>query len=161
MKAFLLIVCSFFYTSTSLFAQGGGNPYNAGWVNQLDDAYQKSLKTGKPIFALYGCADCNDIRAFFASEEFYAWAENNVVLLEIHPYRYSQLSPEEQISYQSIMSNVDLAKRHLQISISIPVITAAQKQLDVDQIGMMTYFSTLKDLEVKYKEMLNITRLVK
>ncbi len=160
MKSLLFMVCCFILYSSTLFAQGDFEPYNAGWLNQIDLAYQKSLSTGKPIFALYGCVDCKDLRSFITSDEFYAWAESNVVLLEIYPYRYSKLTDEQKLPYQSLMSIVKL-RSFEQAVICIPQLNKPKDQFQVDHIGKLNYFTSVKDLDEKFKEMLSIAQLTK
>lgn len=61
---------------------------NPGWLVNLDEAYALSRKTGKPIMANFTgsdwCGWCKKLTAsVFSQPEFKAWAEKNVILLEL------------------------------------------------------------------------------
>ncbi len=72
---------------------------NDGWYLELEDAFQKSKETGKPIMANFTgsdwCGWCKRLSAaVFQKDEFKSWAEDNVVLLELDFPRRTKL-PEE------------------------------------------------------------------
>ena len=61
---------------------------NEGWLVNLDEAYNLSKKTGKPIMANFTgsdwCGWCKRLSAaVFQKPEFKQWADENVVLLEL------------------------------------------------------------------------------
>ena len=72
---------------------------NDGWYLELEDAFQKSKETGKPIMANFTgsdwCGWCKRLSAaVFQKDEFKTWADTNVVLLELDFPRRTKL-PEE------------------------------------------------------------------
>src|SRR5690606_2500467 len=63
-------------------------PENPGWLVNIDEAYEISQKTGKPILANFTgsdwCGWCKKLTAtVFSKPEFNEWAEKNVILLEL------------------------------------------------------------------------------
>lgn len=66
-----------------------------GWNVGLEEVYQKSLKTGKPIMANFTgsdwCGWCIRLKAsVFSQDEFKKWADENVVLYEVDfPKRFT------------------------------------------------------------------------
>ncbi len=79
-------------------------PENAGWVTNLDQAYEMSKKTGKPIMANFTgsdwCGWCKRLTAaVFSQPDFKAWADKNVVLLELDYPRGKSLP--DQIKQQN------------------------------------------------------------
>ena len=80
-------------------AQTDYEPAHEGWHTVLDEAYQESAQTDKPILALFTgsdwCRPCMRMsKAVFDQPEFKGWAENNVVLLELDFPRRKSV-PEE------------------------------------------------------------------
>ena len=72
-----------------------------GWLVDLEEAYNLSKDTNKPILANFTgtdwCGWCKKLRAeVFSRPEFKTWAKENVVLLELDFPRRKKLS-EEQI----------------------------------------------------------------
>lgn len=71
-------------------------PENAGWFTNLDQAYEVSKKTGKPIMANFTgsdwCGWCKKLTAsVFSQPDFKTWADKNVVLLELDYPRRKEL----------------------------------------------------------------------
>lgn len=69
---------------------------NEGWLVNLDEAFEKSKKTGKPIMANFTgsdwCGWCKRLTAsVFSQEEFKKWATKNVILLELDFPRRKQI----------------------------------------------------------------------
>lgn len=61
---------------------------NEGWLVNIDEAYELSKETGKPILANFTgsdwCGWCKRLTAsVFVHDEFKQWAKDNVVLLEL------------------------------------------------------------------------------
>lgn len=79
-----------------------GKTYKAaheGWSIKIDEAYELSKKSGKPILANFTgsdwCGWCKRLTAsVFSKEEFKTWAEDNVILLELDFPRRSK-QPDE------------------------------------------------------------------
>lgn len=74
---------------------------NAGWLVNIDEAYEVSQKTGKPILANFTgsdwCGWCKKLTsAVFTKPEFIDWAEKNVVLLELDFPRRKKVPQEIQ-----------------------------------------------------------------
>lgn len=70
------------------------------WYTDLDEAYEVSKESGKPIFGFFTgsdwCGWCHKLeREVFAKDAFVEWAEKEVVLLELDFPRKTKL-PEEQ-----------------------------------------------------------------
>jgi len=74
---------------------------NEGWLVNVEEAYQISKKTGRPILANFTgsdwCGWCKRLTAaVFVKDEFKKWAADNVVLLELDFPRKKQLPTEIQ-----------------------------------------------------------------
>ena len=74
---------------------------NDGWLLKIDEAYELSQKTGKPIMANFTgsdwCGWCRKLTSsVFSKEEFKTWAADNVILLELDFPRRKKLSEELQ-----------------------------------------------------------------
>lgn len=70
-----------------------------GWYVDIDEAYEVSKKTGKPILANFTgsdwCGWCKRlVSSVFSKEEFQTWAKDNVVLLELDYPRRTKV-PED------------------------------------------------------------------
>ena len=79
-----------------IFAQEQYKAENEGWLVNLEEAYQQSNKTGKPIMANFTgsdwCGWCKKLTAsVFSKPEFNKWAKENVILLELDYPRRKQL----------------------------------------------------------------------
>ena len=97
MKIFGMLFMSLM--SISLWAQTEYKASNEGWLVNVNEAYEQSVQTGKPIMANFTgsdwCGWCFRLKAaVFDTEEFKTWAAENVVLLELDFPRKKQL-PEE------------------------------------------------------------------
>jgi len=100
----ILFVAAILSLSTTAFAQSlkpgvTSTTYKAsipGWMVNIQEANVESSKTGKPIMANFTgsdwCGWCKKLRReVFDTPEFKAWAEKNVILLELDYPRSFQL----------------------------------------------------------------------
>lgn len=90
---------SFLLVATLVTAQGEYKAGNEGWLVSLEEAYQQSKETGKPIMANFTgsdwCGWCHKLTAsVFSKPEFKEWAADNVVLLELDFPRRTQIPNE-------------------------------------------------------------------
>jgi protein disulfide-isomerase len=95
MKIKATVLFLLFALNTTLFAQQS----KLVWHTNLMEASNLSMKTGKPVFAFFTgsdwCGWCMKLQAnVFAKDAFIAWAQKNVILLELDFPRRKQLSPE-------------------------------------------------------------------
>lgn len=107
-KIFLFAVLAIFtagigYAQSSSTYKAG----NEGWLVNLDEAYQISKKTGKPILANFTgsdwCGWCKRLTAaVFVKPEFKKWADKNVVLLELDYPRRFQVPADIKKQNQSL-----------------------------------------------------------
>lgn len=98
MKKFSMLL-AFLMISGFVLAQDKYAAGNEGWLVKMDEAYELSKKTGKPIMANFTgsdwCGWCKRLTAsVFSKPEFKKWAEKNVVLLELDFPRRKQLPDE-------------------------------------------------------------------
>jgi len=92
----------FVLMGTLTFGQSAAEAYkagNEGWLVKIDDAYEESQKTGKPILANFTgsdwCGWCKRLtKSVFIHDEFKTWADENVVLLELDFPRRSSVPDE-------------------------------------------------------------------
>lgn len=92
----LSILFSFLFLTTLAMAQEEYTAHNKGWIVDLEEAYQISKETGKPIMANFTgsdwCGWCHRLTDnVFSKPQFKEWAEENVVLLELDFPRRKQL----------------------------------------------------------------------
>jgi thiol-disulfide isomerase/thioredoxin len=78
-----------------------------GWLVNVDEAYAKSKKTGKPIMANFTgsdwCGWCKRLSAaVFLTPEFKKWAAQNVILLELDFPRRKEIPQEIQAQNASL-----------------------------------------------------------
>jgi len=83
----------------SSFSSGNDTTEELEWHTRMETAQQKSVETGKPIFAFFTgsdwCGWCHKLQAdVFAKPEFKKWAAENVILLELDFPRRKKLEPE-------------------------------------------------------------------
>lgn len=87
------------WTLTPVTAQEEYTAANEGWMVNIEQAHEESVRTGKPIMANFTgsdwCGWCKRLTAsVFSKQEFKDWAAENVVLLELDFPRRMKL-PEE------------------------------------------------------------------
>ncbi len=94
-KAYLLVTCSVLMglmvpgrTHAQEGKKGFVDSKNQGWMVNMEEAYQRSEKTNRPILANFTgsdwCGWCKKLnREVFSQPEFIKWAKDNVVLLEL------------------------------------------------------------------------------
>lgn len=117
MKNTFLKICFFAFlafSASTIFAQSDDNykAHQDGWLVNLDEAYEISKKTGKPIMANFTgsdwCGWCKRLSAnVFIHDDFKSWAKDNVVLLELDfprrttiPTKYRQQNANLQRAFQ-------------------------------------------------------------
>ena len=96
------LLALFVFIGTFSYGQMSMEEYkaeNEGWLVSINDAYEKSQKTGKPILANFTgsdwCGWCKRLtKSVFIHDEFKTWAKKNVILLELDFPRRKQLPPE-------------------------------------------------------------------
>jgi len=84
MKYLLTMIIGCMITMTA-FSQA---TTESAWLTDLDEAYEISKKTGKPIMANFTgsdwCGWCKRLKkSVFIKDDFKSWADDNVVLLEL------------------------------------------------------------------------------
>jgi len=86
-----LLFAALMMMSVGVTAQQAAEAYtaeNEGWLVNIDEAYELSQKSGKPILANFTgsdwCGWCKRLTAsVFSQEDFKTWAADNVILLEL------------------------------------------------------------------------------
>lgn len=97
----LLLIIAVFITNLVHAQDAKYEATHAGWLVDVDDAFAKSKKTGKPILANFTgsdwCGWCKRLSAaVFVQDEFKKWADKNVVLLELDFPRRKEIPQEIQ-----------------------------------------------------------------
>lgn len=98
------------FSSRLVFSQQVEKTPGLQWNTDLMKAYEISSSTKKPIFAFFTgsdwCGWCKKLEAnVYAKKEFVAWANKNVVLLEVDFPRGKQLSPELQAQNNNLQNS--------------------------------------------------------
>jgi protein disulfide-isomerase len=88
MKFFLPLLMIVFSASLAIGQDDDYTAGHKGWLVDLDEAYEQSKETGKPILANFTgsdwCGWCKRLSAaVFVKPEFQKWAKENVILLEL------------------------------------------------------------------------------
>ena len=88
-------------------AEDSYKAHNPGWLVRMDEAYQQSKKSGKPILANFTgsdwCGWCKRLTmTVFSKPEFTKWADKNVVLLEVDFPRRFRLPADIQQQNRSM-----------------------------------------------------------
>lgn len=92
----LSILISLLFLAGLTYAQSDYKAQNEGWLVKIEEAFNESKKTGKPIMANFTgsdwCGWCHKLTDnVFSKAQFKDWAEENVVLLELDFPRRKQL----------------------------------------------------------------------
>ena len=88
-------IYTLFFSLISFYSFG----QKEGWIENFPEAFELSVKEGKPILANFTGSDwwgwCIKLdKAVFNTEEFKTWASENVVLLELDFPRRKKIDPE-------------------------------------------------------------------
>jgi thiol-disulfide isomerase/thioredoxin len=142
------------------FFASGQKEYMAhldGWVVSLEDAYQESKKTGKPIMANFTgsdwCGWCRRLAdSVFVKPEFHKWADENVVLLELD-------FPKRKQVPQDIREQNFKLKQSFQVR-GYPTIWVfnldknSSGQYEIEALGKTGYRATVKEFTTGVDQML-------
>ena len=155
-----LIVISFM--AFNLFAQNSTEEYepaHEGWLVQIEDAYEESEATGKPIMAYFTGSDwCPPCRRFAAAvidkPEFYDWAESKVVLLELDNPRRKHVPNNIRQQNQTLREAFNVT--------GVPTIwvfnlnrNSSTDQFEIEAIGRTGGTASLEQFTSTIEDMLN------
>ena len=134
-------------------------PAHEGWHVQLNDAYQESAKTGKPIMAYFTGSDwCPPCRRFSAAvidkPEFSEWAKDKVVLLELDSPRRKQVPEDIQQQNQNLRQvfNVTGVPRIWVFNLSE---NNESGEMEIEALGSLGFTPTVDQFTSSVEEMLN------
>ncbi len=101
------LLLSIIYTASFAQEDAFVKSKDESWLVNVEEAYELSKKTNKPILANFTgsdwCGWCKKLRAeVFDTPEFNKWAEENVVLLELDFPRRTELPLEQQQQNRSL-----------------------------------------------------------
>lgn len=158
MKKSLLLVLFVLVTSFT-FAQGNYKASNEGWITSLDEAYDLSKKTGKPIMANFTgsdwCGWCKKLTAdVFSKPEFKTWAEKKVVLLELDFPRMKQL-PEDLKQQNAGLQQVFGVGGYPTVWLFNITKDEVKNQYSIEAIGKTGYMADPKAFTANCDNMLN------
>nr|MBS0037573.1 thioredoxin family protein [Saprospiraceae bacterium] len=134
-------------------------PAHEGWLVEIEDAYNESQATGKPIMAFFTGSDwCPPCKRFSAAvinkPEFNTWAKDKVVLLELD-------SPKRKSVPNEIRQQNESLKQAFKVT-GVPTIwvfnlnkNSANDQFEIDAIGKTGYNSSFEQFTNTIEEMLN------
>lgn len=88
MKKVFILTLTLFISALTFAQTSSYKAENEGWLVDINEAYEISQKTGKPIMANFTgsdwCGWCKKLKAeVFDKPEFKKWAKENVVLVEL------------------------------------------------------------------------------
>jgi len=121
---------------------------NEGWLVNVNEAYDLSQKTGKPILANFTgsdwCGWCKRLtKSVFIHEEFKTWADENVILLELDFPRRKQL-PQE-IKQQNASLQKAFGIRGYPTIYVFDLSKNANGEFAINALGKTNYKKTVKE----------------
>ncbi|WP_235297940.1 thioredoxin family protein [Portibacter marinus] len=138
-------------STITAFAQSDSEyqAHQEGWLVNLDEAYEISKKTGKPILANFTgsdwCGWCKRLSAnVFVHDEFKQWANENVVLLELDFPRRFQLP----VKYRQQNANLQQAfgvRGYPTIWVFNLDKNETTNQFNIEALGKTGYAKTVED----------------
>lgn len=156
----LIILIVVTLLAINLYGQSDNyQPAHEGWLVHIEDAYNESQATGKPIMAFFTGSDwCPPCKRFSAAvinkPEFNKWAKDKVVLLELDSPKRKSVPNEIRQQNQSL-------KQAFKVT-GVPTIwvfnlnrNSASDQFEIDAIGKTGYNSSFEQFTNTIEEMLN------
>ncbi len=131
---------------------------NPGWLVNVDEAYEKSKATGKPIMANFTgsdwCGWCKRLTAnVFSQEGFKQWAEKNVVLLELDFPRRKEI-PENIKAQNASLQQAFQVTGYPTVWVFNLNKDAATNQFTVEALGKTGYTNTVDEFTSGVEQML-------
>jgi thiol-disulfide isomerase/thioredoxin len=146
--------------SMPLFSQADNyEPAHEGWLVTVEEAYQESQKTGKPIMAYFTGSDwCPPCRRFSAAvinqPEFNKWANDKVVLLELDNPRRKAVPDQIRQQNESMRQAFNVT--------GVPTIwvfnlnkNQSNGQFEIEAIGRTSFVGSLDAFTETIEGMLN------
>jgi thiol-disulfide isomerase/thioredoxin len=136
----LTLLAVLFVSTLSLFAQ---TESNLVWQTDLVKAHELSQATKKPIFAFFTgsdwCGWCKKLQKdVYAKPEFVAWAEKNVILLELDFPRSKQL-PQELAQQNNSLQQFFKVTGFPTVWIFLTEFDGANKRFSINALGSLGY----------------------
>jgi protein disulfide-isomerase len=149
LKIFVLAI--FALSSTALVGQEKDDykAHQEGWLVNLDEAYEISKKTGKPILANFTgsdwCGWCKRLSAnVFVHDEFKKWAAENVVLLELDFPRRTQIPQKYRMQNQSLQQAFGVRGYPTIWVFNLDKVETTN-QFNIEALGKTGYANTVED----------------
>lgn len=131
------------------------------WTNNLAEAHELSLKTGKPIMAFFTgsdwCGWCKKLqREVFKKEAFISWANENVIPLELDFPRRTQL-PADISQQNRQLQQIFQVRGYPTVWFFTTEMTNEGKNMQMNKLGQSGYprGATVGKEEVKFIETAN------
>ena len=143
-------------------AQDAYKANNEGWLVDMNEALKISEETGKPIMANFTgsdwCGYCIKLeKAVFSKPDFKAWAEENVVLLELDFPRRKSLPQDIKVQNNELRSAFNVT--------GYPTVWMFDMKMDekgqfnVTPLGKTGYTKTSKEFLADVSQMLERRRV--
>ncbi len=134
-------------------------PENEGWLVDIDEAFEISKKSGKPIMANFTgsdwCGWCKRLTAdVFSKEEFKKWAATNVVLLELDFPRRKTIPQEIQQQNQSLQQAFKITGYPTVWVFNLEK-DATTKQYSIEALGKTGYTKSWEEFTSGVEQMIN------
>lgn len=119
---------------------------NPGWLVDVEEAYQLSKKTGKPIMANFTgsdwCGWCKKLtRDVFVTDTFKKWADNNVILLELD-FPRRKVIPDNIKAQNQALGNAMKVTGYPTIWVFNLVKDESNNQFSIEALGKTGYQSS-------------------
>lgn len=153
----LSTIVAFLLMGSFIFAQQQYKAENEGWLVSLEEAYQQSNKTGKPIMANFTgsdwCGWCKKLTAsVFSQPKFKSWAKENVILLELDFPRRKQLPND--IQQQNFNMQQALQVRGYPTVWVFNLKKDSQKNFQLERLGKTGYKPSVEEFIADVEQML-------
>ncbi len=133
-------------------------PAHEGWHYILQDAYEESAQTNKPIMALFTgsdwCRPCMRMsKAVFDQPEFKGWAEENVVLLELDFPRRRSIPDEIRQQNGGLQQALQVRGYPTVVVFNIEP-NAESGEMEITDLGRTNFSASMEDFAETIEAML-------
>ncbi|MCE2789736.1 MAG: thioredoxin family protein [Saprospiraceae bacterium] len=134
-------------------------PENEGWLVDIDEAFEISKKSGKPIMANFTgsdwCGWCKRLTAdVFSKEELKKWAAQHVVLLELDFPRRKTI-PQEIVAQNQSLQQAFKVTGYPTVWVFNLQKDPATKQYSIEALGKTGYMKSCEEFTTGVEQMIN------
>jgi protein disulfide-isomerase len=140
-RTILVLSALFLFAAPGLRAQHVKNGLT--WYTSINQAYELSQKTNKPIFAFFTgsdwCGWCHRLEAnVYSKPGFQAWAKKNVILLELDFPRHKQL-PDSVMQQNASLQQFFNVQGYPTVWVFFMKKDEVNKKMNISALGSLSY----------------------